>query len=222
MRIARDQLPLCLDAHRVSAGLAPGNEKLLFGREAVDVGNRMRAQGLLQRSVGDAYPGKVGNGLVAHAFAVVVNARRDEITVELIDQALAAGSELPVVFVAPPVLRVQSDIDSRAVAVARQNVRLNHVGSLVRTLRADGVGVRAIRRDAPFGIAFANILLPPLRRLAQPLAALLAPGAHLILSGLLVPHANAAIAAYRAQGLVLERRLVLEGWVTLVLRRPAG
>jgi ribosomal protein L11 methyltransferase len=41
-----------------------------------------------------------------------------------------------------------------------------------------------------------------------------------VLSGLLVGHANAALSAYRAQGLVLVRRIVLDGWVTLVLTRP--
>jgi hypothetical protein len=32
--------------------------------------------------------------------------------------------------------------------------------------------------------------------------------------------ANAAIAAYRAQGLALEHRIRLDGWVTLVMKRP--
>ena len=45
---------------------------------------------------------------------------------------------------------------------------------------------------------------------------LLAPGAHVVLSGLLTAHANAALAAYRVHGLVLKRRVVLDGWATLV------
>jgi len=40
-----------------------------------------------------------------------------------------------------------------------------------------------------------------------------------VLSGLLPDHANAALAIYRAQGFALERRIRLEGWVTLVLKR---
>jgi len=54
-----------------------------------------------------------------------------------------------------------------------------------------------------------------------PLCKLAARGAHIVLSGLLPAHANAVVAAYRAQGLVLERRILLEGWVTLVMRRPS-
>jgi hypothetical protein len=38
---------------------------------------------------------------------------------------------------------------------------------------------------------------------------------------LLASQANAAFAAYRPHGLVLVRRITLDGWVTLVMRRPA-
>ena len=65
---------------------------------------------------------------------------------------------------------------------------------------------------------FANILLGPLLRLAVPLRRLAAPGARIVLSGLLPGHANAVLAIYRAQGFVLERRIPLDGWVTLVMR----
>ncbi|MFZ0846217.1 MAG: hypothetical protein WAM62_10525, partial [Pseudolabrys sp.] len=57
---------------------------------------------------------------------------------------------------------------------------------------------------------------------AVPLRNLAAPGARVVLSGLLPAHANAALAAYRAQGLVLEKRIPLDGWMTLVLRIPSS
>jgi ribosomal protein L11 methyltransferase len=53
------------------------------------------------------------------------------------------------------------------------------------------------------------------------MARLVAPGGRVVLSGLLAAQASAAVAAYRARGLTLERRIPLEGWLTLVLRRPA-
>ena len=59
-------------------------------------------------------------------------------------------------------------------------------------------------------------------RMARPLCRLAAPGAHIVLSGLLPAHANAALAVYRAQGLTLERRFPLDGWMTLVLRIPSS
>jgi ribosomal protein L11 methyltransferase len=113
-----------------------------------------------------------------------------------------------------------SDIDARAVTIARHNARLNRVGALVEVAHATGLDAGRLRARAPFALAFANILLDPLRRLATPMARLVAPGGRVVLSGLLAAQGSAALAAYRARGLVLERRIPLEGWVTLVLRRP--
>jgi len=39
-----------------------------------------------------------------------------------------------------------------------------------------------------------------------------------ILSGLLPPHANGVISAYRACGLTLQKKIELDGWVSLLLR----
>jgi ribosomal protein L11 methyltransferase len=109
-----------------------------------------------------------------------------------------------------------TDIDASAVRVARGNVRLNRVGALIEVVHANGVAAHVHAR-APFDLVFANILLVPLKRLATPLTRLLAPNAHVVLSGLLTAQANAAISAYHE--LVLERRIVIDGWATLILTR---
>jgi len=112
-----------------------------------------------------------------------------------------------------------TDVDPVAVRVARTNARLNRAGALVEIIRADGVASRRLREDAPFNLIVANILLGPLLRLAAPLKSLAAPGALIVLSGLLAAQANAVLAAYRP--LALERRIDLDGWTTLVLVRRA-
>jgi len=114
-----------------------------------------------------------------------------------------------------------SDIDARAVSTARDNARLNRAGPLVKVVHASGLAARQLRAQAPYSIVLANILLEPLRSLATPIARIVAPNGRVVLSGLLVTQTAAALAAYRARGLVLERRIPLEGWMTLVLRRPA-
>ena len=110
-----------------------------------------------------------------------------------------------------------TDIDGAAVRAARANVALNRAGSFVEVVKADGVTAPKLRARAPYDLVLANILLRPLQRLAAPLTRLMAPGGRVVLSGLLASHANAAIAAYR--GLALERRIDLDGWITLVLVR---
>jgi len=114
---------------------------------------------------------------------------------------------------------VASDIDRRAVAVARRNAQANGAGALVEMVAAAGLAARSVRKGGAYDLVLANILLAPLQRLAAPIALVLAPGAHVILSGLLAAQAPAAIAAYRAQGLALVARIRLDEWVTLVLRR---
>jgi ribosomal protein L11 methyltransferase len=110
-----------------------------------------------------------------------------------------------------------TDIDAAAVAVARANTRRNRVGGMVAVARVDGAGDGRLRGRAPFDLVFANVLLRPLVRIAAPLRRLIAPGARVVLSGILPAQANAVIAAYRP--LALEHRIASDGWTTLVFRR---
>ncbi len=54
--------------------------------------------------------------------------------------------------------------------------------------------------------------------MARDLKRALAPGGVAVLAGLLRRQEGMVLAAHRAQGLALERRLLIEGWSTLILR----
>jgi ribosomal protein L11 methyltransferase len=112
-----------------------------------------------------------------------------------------------------------SDIDRQAAITAKENARLNGAGQWVEVICAKGFGAPEFAQAGPFDLVLANILANPLKRLAAPMRAHLAPGALVILSGLLPAHANGVIAAYRAIGLVLKKRIELEGWTSLLLAR---
>ncbi len=127
--------------------------------------------------------------------------------------AMAAAKRLHIPVVA-------SDIDKIAIIAAHANARLNRAAPLIHFVHAPGTKARVIAAAGPYDLIFANILLGPLLRLAVPIRRLCARGAHVVLSGLLPAQANAALAIYRTQGLILQRRIVLEGWATLVLRNP--
>jgi ribosomal protein L11 methyltransferase len=116
-----------------------------------------------------------------------------------------------------------SDIDRRAAAIARDNAGINGAAAYVEVIRTAGVSSRRFRERSPFRLIFANILLEPVKAMATPLARLVAPNGCIVLSGLLAAQARAALASYRARGLVLAGRIPLEGWMTLVLvRRTRG
>lgn len=112
-----------------------------------------------------------------------------------------------------------SDIDASAVSAARENAGGNHLRAWIEIIHARGLHARQFRDRAPYELIFANILVGPLKTMAAPACSLLARGGRIILSGLLPGHANAIICAYCAQGLALERRIQLDEWVTLVMRR---
>src|SRR6516165_10484076 len=149
-----------------------------------------------------------------------VRANRTSIEIEA---ALATGTGVLAIAAAKALRRpvVASDIDARAVTIARDNARINRVGAVVEVVHAAGVLTAPFRARAPYGLIFANILLDPLKALATPMARLVAPNGLLVLSGLLTAQAGAALASYRARGLALARRVTLEGWATLILVRPA-
>ncbi len=119
----------------------------------------------------------------------------------------------------PQALVIASDIDQVAVNVARANVAINRLEGRIETLEAAGFAHPRLAEAAPFDLVFANILKGPLIELAAPMAAHTAPGALVILSGLLVVQSGAVSAAYVACGFAPAGRDDIGEWATLVLRR---
>lgn len=110
------------------------------------------------------------------------------------------------------------DIDQDAVKVTRHNVGRNGVTRLVRVRRARGYCDRAIGK-ARYDLILSNILARPLAVLARELASALAPGGRAVLSGLLRRQEAIVLAPHRGFGIVLEYRVTIDGWSTLVMRR---
>ncbi|MET0870632.1 MAG: 50S ribosomal protein L11 methyltransferase, partial [Methyloceanibacter sp.] len=113
---------------------------------------------------------------------------------------------------------VASDNDPIAAATAADNARKNGVASLVRVVTADGFGHPRLRR-AKADLLFANLLERALYALAPQLRRHVAQGGIAVLSGLTETQARAVEARTRAHGFVLKKRIILEGWTTLVIAR---
>lgn len=113
---------------------------------------------------------------------------------------------------------VAADVDRDSVRLARENLVRNGVASRVRGVVSDGTATLRPRRG--YDVVVANILAGPLCRLAGAIVRAASPGATVILSGLLADQDAQVRSAYRARGLVLARRIALDGWLTLVFRKP--
>lgn len=111
-----------------------------------------------------------------------------------------------------------SDIDPVAVDVTRDNARANGVGHLVRAVTADGLTSPVLSRGAPYDLLIANILAGPLTQLAPAIQKAMAPGAVLVLSGLLTNQEGLVTSFYRSLRFVGRRRM--GPWSALVLQKP--
>ncbi len=187
----RDRIPAGVTAYEIGAGLAFGT-----GHHATTAGclaalDRLQLGGRTFDNIAD-----IGTGTGLLVFA-----------------ALSLW---------PAARAIATDIDPISIDVTNDNARINHVpighapGELLLAV-ADGMDHPMLATRAPFDLLIANILAGPLIDLAPSFAAACAPGANVVLAGLLDTQTDAVIAAYRAMGMkVVERG---EGeWCLLVLQ----
>jgi len=121
----------------------------------------------------------------------------------------------------PEAKAIGTDIDPISIDVTRDNaaingVKLGHGEGELLLATADGMHHPMLVARAPFDLLIANILAGPLIELAPAFAKSLAPGAALILAGLLDTQADAVIAAYAKEGIGIAERGAGE-WSVLVL-----
>ena len=119
-----------------------------------------------------------------------------------------------------------TDIDPVSVDVTAENAVANGLalgqqpGRLALDV-ADGTDAETVQRRAPYDLIVANILAGPLIALAPDIAAIAAPGARLVLAGLLATQAEAVMRTYRRQGWRVTSRRDLGDWTILTLRYRA-
>jgi ribosomal protein L11 methyltransferase len=110
---------------------------------------------------------------------------------------------------------VAGDNDPVAVDTARANVEANGLAGRVEVVEAAGLGHVGLR--GPFDLVLANILKGPLIDLAPEVAASLAPGGRVILSGLLKDQADEVAGVYARLGVNEASRREIGDWATLTL-----
>jgi ribosomal protein L11 methyltransferase len=121
----------------------------------------------------------------------------------------------------PGAKAIATDIDPISIDVTRDNaaingVRLGHGAGELLLAVADGMDSPMLAARAPYDLLIANILAGPLIELAPAFAKAVAPGASVVLAGLLDTQADAVAAAYEAEGMTLIERGEGE-WRVMVL-----
>jgi len=166
----------------------------------------------------DLDPGRAfGTG--GHATTRLVIALAEEVEGRSVRRFLDLGCGSGILAIAaarlwPEARGLAVDVDPEATACADENLERNHVTTVetrAGTL-ADAPG--------PFDVVLANIQADVLLPLAPEIVRVLAPGATLVLSGLLTDATPPVLAAYLAAGLVLEARRDEDEWTALRLTAP--
>lgn len=111
---------------------------------------------------------------------------------------------------------VATDIDPAAVEVTRANMATNQVAD-IELIVADGALDPAIMSGAPYDLVIANVLAGPLVSMAPELASSAAPGATILLAGLLESQRGQVIHAYAACGCKSVAAEVRGDWTILTL-----
>ena len=108
---------------------------------------------------------------------------------------------------------VCTDNDPASVVIGRENAADNGVAESILYVDDAELIHPTIAQHAPYPLIFANILLEPLLHLAPKLAALLAPGGTLILSGFTTGQGPKIHTAYTQLGLTHGRELSEAQWL---------
>jgi len=117
---------------------------------------------------------------------------------------------------------IASDIDPISIEVTRINMAENAIpADTIALVAADGMDDPALRAAAPYDLIIANILAGPLIDLAPSFALAAAPGATIMLAGLLASQADDVLAAFAKHGFAEAQRVVRGEWPTLALVQQA-
>ena len=216
--IEREALPDIDWVARSLEGLKPVHAGRFLVHGAHDRAKRRSGEIAIEIEAGLAF-GTGHHGTTAGCLETLEKVVRREHPRNALD--LGTGSAVLAIALAKlahiPVLA--TDIDPIAVRVAAANARLNRVQALVECVTAPGFHHPIFSARAPFDLIVANILARPLMRLAPEMAAHIALGGSLVLSGILERQRDAVVSAYVGQSFRHVRTLHREGWVTIHLKR---
>lgn len=114
-----------------------------------------------------------------------------------------------------------TDIDQDAVDVTRQNAALNNVNDYITAARVDGFD-DPLFKGKTFDLIFANILAGPLMALADDIIRHMAPGGHVILSGILTEQKKTVATHFKSHGLDIIDDKPQNEWVSLLGRKSCA
>ena len=110
------------------------------------------------------------------------------------------------------------DIDINALKLTKENLRLNNIITKEIFLSKSNT-MKNFNKKKYYDLIFANILFGPLTSLAPRLKFISKPNSFIILSGLLGNQITNIVNRYKMFGFKLKKKIIINGWGTVIMRR---
>ncbi len=114
---------------------------------------------------------------------------------------------------------IAADIDAQSVDVTHSNTITNSVEAYIKAIHSDGYSNPIIKENAPFDIIFANILLNPLKAMANDAYQMLSTNGYYLISGFIDNQEHDIINHHTSLGFKLLKTYALENWRAAILQK---
>ena len=111
------------------------------------------------------------------------------------------------------------DIDIESVNVAAQNAYDNNIQDLMDVSYSNGFKAKAVKKNAPYDLVFANILARPLILMAKDMAKSLKPQGYAVLSGFTDAQTDWVLGAFQKVGFKLTKLYKNEHWRAALIQK---
>jgi len=116
-----------------------------------------------------------------------------------------------------PILGV--DIDQLSILRSIKNSNQNKLNNKIKFELADRYKIFKYNDNSKFDIVVANIISSTLINISKEISLKISKNGYLILSGILTKQVNKILSAYNSYKLILEKKITIDGWTTIIMRR---
>ena len=118
-----------------------------------------------------------------------------------------------------PILGV--DIDQLSILRSLKNSNQNKLNNKIKFELADRYKIFKYNNsnNNKFDVVVANIISSTLINASKEISLKISKNGYLILSGILAKQANKILSAYNNYKLILEKKITIDGWTTIIMRR---
>ena len=111
------------------------------------------------------------------------------------------------------------DIDQVSIIRSQKNSNQNKLKNKIKFELTDRYKIFKNNNYNKFDVVVANIISSTLLNASKEISQKISKNGYLILSGILFRQANKILSAYNNYKLILEKKITIDGWTTIIMKR---